>query len=96
MRRTDHRLVRPTTAVRDHDSWMFLALELSRSSWLIAVNAPGSDRISRYQTAAGDTAAVLDRLSQLKVRAERDCGKTVKIVSIHEAGLDGGPSLPGS
>ena len=87
MRHTDHR--RPTTAVRDHDSWLFVALELSRSSWLVAVNTPGSDRISRYQTAAGDTAAVLDLLSRLKARAERDCGKTVKIVSIHEAGLDG-------
>jgi transposase len=89
MRRTDHHSIRPKTAVRDHDSWLFVALELSRSSWLIAVNAPSSDRISRYQIAAGDTAGFLDLLRRLKVRAERDCGKAVKIVSIHEAGLDG-------
>jgi transposase len=90
MRRTNHHPVRPRTAVREHDSWLFLALELSRSNWLIAVNAPGSDKISRYQIAAGDTAAFLALLARLKAGVKRDCGAVVdRVISIHEAGLDG-------
>jgi transposase len=90
MRRTDHHPVLARTAAREHDSWLFVALELSRSTWLIAINAPGSDKISRYQIAAGDTAALLALLARLKVRVKQDCGEVVdKVISIHEAGLDG-------
>jgi transposase len=89
MQRTDHRPVFPRAAVREHDTWLCLALELSRSTWLIAASAPGTDRISRYQIQAGDTTAFLALLERLKTQAARTCHQTVKVVSIHEAGLDG-------
>lgn len=88
MRSTD-RLFHPRTAVREHDTALFLAVELSRSAWLIAVNVPGSDKISKYRIEAGDSHALLKLMLRLKTEAERRCGQPVKIVSIHEAGLDG-------
>jgi transposase len=60
-----------------------------RSTWLIGSSTPGSDRISKHQVPAADTTALLALLKRLKVRAERSCGTTVRVVSIHEAGLDG-------
>jgi transposase len=36
-----------------------------------------------------DTVALLSLLSRLKMQAEECCGETMRVVSIHEAGLDG-------
>jgi transposase len=77
------------TAAHEHDTSLFLALELSRSVWLIAVNMPGSDKISKYKIAAADTVALRALLARLKAQSERHCGAPVKTVCIHEAGLDG-------
>jgi transposase len=88
MRRTDH-LLRLRSSAHEHDNSLFVALELSKSTWLIAVSAPGSDKISKYRTSAADTAALLSLLSRLKAQAERHSGRPVKLVAIYEAGLDG-------
>jgi transposase len=89
MRRTDHRAAHPRSAAHAHDTALFVALELSRSTWLIGSSTPGSDRISKHQVRAADTTALLVLLKRLKARAERSCGTTVKVISIHEAGLGG-------
>ena len=77
MRRTDHRAAYPRSAVHAHDTALFVALELSRSTWLIGSSTPGSDRISKHQVPAADTTALLALLKRLKARAERSCGTTV-------------------
>jgi transposase len=88
MRRTDHP-ADPRAAVREEDSWLFVALELSKSVWLIAVSAPGSEKVSKYRVTAGDVAALVALLARLKTQAERYRRGPVRVVSIHEAGLDG-------
>jgi transposase len=77
------------TAAHDYDTALYLALELSRSDWLIAVNVPGSDKLSKYKIAAADTVALRSLLARLRGQSERHCGAPVKTVCIHEAGLDG-------
>jgi transposase len=81
--------VRSMAAAREYDNAIFVALELSRSAWLIAVSLPDSEKVSKYRVAAADTTALLNLLARLKAQAERRCGEAVRIVSIHEAGLDG-------
>ncbi len=83
------RLIRPMTTTRTHDTSLFVALELSKSTWLIAVSIPGSDRVSKFRVEAANTAGLLSLLARLKAQAERTCQKPARIVSIHEAGLDG-------
>lgn len=34
-------------AFREHDTSLFVALELSRSTWLVAASAPGSKKVSK-------------------------------------------------
>jgi hypothetical protein len=65
-----------------------VALELSKSVWLIATSAPGSGKVSKYRVAAADVTALLALLARLKVHAERHRGGSVQVASIHEAGLD--------
>jgi transposase len=56
---------------------------------LVAINAPGSDRISKYRMTAGDAAALLNLLARVKGQAERHNDGSAGIISIYEAGLDG-------
>jgi transposase len=76
MRRLDPP-ARSMVAARGYDNAVFVALELSRSTWLIAVNLPDSEKVSKYRVAAADAAALLSLLSRLKIQAERHCGETV-------------------
>src|SRR5690242_4923661 len=55
MRRTDHRAAHPWSAAHAHDTALFVALELSGSTWLIGSSTRGSDRISKHQVRAADT-----------------------------------------
>src|SRR5512132_2208798 len=83
-------LFRPTTtAAPDEHATLLVALKLSRSSWLVAVSAPGADRVSRHDVAAGDGAALLGLLERLKRRAERANERPTRVVTIQEAGFDG-------
>jgi transposase len=89
MQRTDHS-GHVRAAAHRHDTSLFVALELSKSVWLIAVSAPGSDKMSKYRVAPDDGgAALLNLLSRLRMQAERHTGGPVTMVSIYEAGLDG-------
>ena len=76
MQDTNHAL-HLKTAAHLHDTSLFLALELSRSAWLIAVSMPGSDKVSKYKIAAADTVALRTLLARLKVQSERHCGAPV-------------------
>ena len=88
MRSIDHR-AHPRAAVREENSSLFVALELSKSVWLIAVSAPGSEKVSKYRVGAADVSALVALLARLEAQAERYRRGPVQVVSIHEAGLDG-------
>jgi transposase len=77
------------TAARPDDSTLFAALELSGKSWLVATSAPGEAKISKRTAVAGDGPGLLALLSGLRDKAERRLGRSVRVVVIQEAGLDG-------
>jgi transposase len=77
------------TAVRAEDSTLFVALELSRKSWLVATSTPGEVKISKRSIAAGDGSGLLALLKRLRETAERRFGRPVTVTVIQEAGLDG-------
>src|SRR3954447_9974981 len=85
---TDRPLSTPTVA-RSQDSTVFVALELSRKSWLVGVSAPGDTKISKYTVAAGDGPGLLALLAKLQEKATQRLGRPVAVVTIQEAGLDG-------
>lgn len=81
--------VRTETTIRPDHATVFVSLELSRSKWLITALLPCSDKMSKYSVDSGDGTALLDRLVQLRARAEPRIGVAVHMVVIQEAGLDG-------
>jgi transposase len=68
---------------------IFVAIELSKKSWLMALLTPLGDRISLHTLPAGDGSALLQLLAAARRKAEVALGGAVAIVSCYEAGYDG-------
>ena len=77
-----------TVAVRP-DLTLYASLELSRATWLVTCLLPERDRISKYATPGGDGNALLGLLERMRARGQQLTDRTVQIVVIQEAGLDG-------
>jgi len=71
------------------DATLFVALELSLSSWVVVASAPGEDKASKHGLAACDGPGLLALLDHLCRRAEARCGRPVAVVIMQEAGRDG-------
>ena len=82
--------VRPDPAMAiDMDATLFVALELSLSSWVIVASAPGEDKASKHGVTACDGAGLLSVLKRLRERAERRLRHPVQVLVMQEAGRDG-------
>src|SRR3954447_9977026 len=68
---------------------LFLALELSKSAWLLAAHLPGADKPKLHRIGAGDTAALLATIAALRARVAGDSGTAVDVACCFEAGRDG-------
>src|SRR5271166_620876 len=77
------------TCIRGDCATLFVSLELSRSTWVATALAPGSRKMSKHTLVGGDGRKLLDLLARLKTRAEQRITAPVKVVTIHEVGLDG-------
>ena len=77
------------TGIRADSATLFVSLELSRSTWVATSLAPGSKKMSKHTLVGGDAGKLLDLLARLKARAEQRIAAPVKVVAIHEVGLDG-------
>ena len=85
----DHHFAEPT-AIRTNLGAIFVSLELSRSTWLITSLSPGGgEKMSKHGLSAGNIAALLARLSELKQKAFARTGQSFQVIVIQEAGLDG-------
>src|SRR6202007_1563482 len=77
------------TCSRGDCATLFVSLELSRSPWVPTTLAPGSSKMSKHTLVGGDGRKLLELLTRLKPRAEPRIAAPVKVVTIHEVGLDG-------
>lgn len=68
---------------------VYAAIELSKSTWLVAVLSPNSDRVKLRQVRGGDTAALVGMLEREQVSAAQVDGCPAEIVVCFEAGYDG-------
>jgi transposase len=76
-------------AAKGEVATLFVAFELSKSTWLIGLYAPELGKsISRHKVDGGDANAALELIAAARRRLER-LGKPVRVVSVYEAGYDG-------
>ena len=76
------------TAAESDCATVFVAIELSRSSWVVAVHTPPVDKIGLHKLAAGDVEGLLALISRQRARAEKALGRPVRVASCYEAGYD--------
>ena len=79
----------PPAGTDDDAVRCLLAIELSKKSWIVAVNTPLSDKISRHTLKPSDGKELLDLCERIRTRVARETKKRVEIVSCYEAGYDG-------
>ena len=57
-------------AVAAERATMFVALELSKSSWLVALHSPVADKVSLHRFVGGDVAGLLALIARKQTQAE--------------------------
>ncbi len=65
------------------------ALELSKNSWLLAIQVPGRDNPSLHPIKGGDAEGLMAKLDAARDRVAKLSGETPKVTLCHEAGYDG-------
>lgn len=73
----------------DQENVIIIAIELSRSTWLVAARLPGVEKPRVHTIGAGDTAALLSHLSSLQTRVLARTGASPMLHCCFEAGRDG-------
>src|SRR6201998_4854501 len=79
----------PPAGTHDDAVRCVLAIELSKKSWIVAVNTPLAEKISRHTLKPCDGKELLDLCERIRTRVARETMKRVEIVSCYEAGYDG-------
>jgi transposase len=65
------------------------AIELSKTSWVIAFNTPLSEKISRRTLTGCKWKKLLEFIEEVRARVSREMGRAVEVMSCYEAGYDG-------
>ena len=74
----------------DFKNTLFLAMELSRATWLVATFAPRlGDKINVHAIPGGDTKRLLELIGRLQVKVRDKGVSRVRTVCCHESGYDG-------
>lgn len=68
---------------------LFVALELSRSTWLVALHSPIADKVSQHRVEGGDADGLLALIAHRRGQAEERLGRPVRVACCFEAGYDG-------
>src|SRR3954447_24623873 len=79
---------RPSTTTPPSAATLFVALDLSRSSWVVAVHAPHTGKVSRHKLPPG-AEGLLALVGRLREQAERALGAPVRGASSPHAGRGG-------
>jgi len=77
------------TPTNGNTGTIYVALELSRRTWLVTIHSPDRDRISRHKVDGGDHVGLLKLIAKIRARATRKLGFEPPVVSCYEAGYDG-------
>ena len=68
---------------------IFVALELSKSSWLVALHSPVANKVSLHRFVGGDAVGLLALIARKQTQAEARLGRAIRVLSCYEAGYDG-------
>ena len=64
------------SATASHEHSIYATLELSKNSWLLAIQVPGRDNPSLHPIKGGDTEGLTAKLNAARDRMIKDTGQT--------------------
>ena len=76
-----------TTASNEHS--IHAALELSKNSWLLAIQSPGRAKPSLHPIKGGDAEGLMSKLDAARERVANVTGRAPTVTLCYEAGYDG-------
>src|SRR5271167_1925192 len=71
------------------ENTVYVAIELSVSSWLVAARLPGTNKARLHRLEGGNTTALLKLIAELRSGASAKLGSTADVACCFEAGRDG-------
>ncbi len=77
----------PTTT--SGEQTLYCALELSKNSWLLAIQFPGRDNPSLHPIRGGDAEQLMVKLDAAQDRLTKISGQVPRVILCYEAGYDG-------
>ena len=79
----------PSTPVTNQTAIISAAIELSSTTWLLAIQAPDRDKVSRHKVPAGDSDKLVAHLERARARVQDGTDAPVRVLTCYEAGRDG-------
>jgi len=77
------------SAAISNERSVYAALELSKNSWLLAIQVPGRDNPSLHPIKGGDAEGLMAKLGAARERVAKVTGQTPTVTLCYEAGYDG-------
>jgi transposase len=78
-----------SATINNDPAHCFVAIELSKSSWVLGFQTPLAKQNSRYQVKVCDARALLELIERVRSCMARELGRPVEVMSCYEAGYDG-------
>lgn len=78
-----------STNVAESIVTVLAAIELSKTTWLLAIHDPTSNKVSRRRSDGGDVEGLIGILERCRRAVQADTGVEVAIECVFEAGYDG-------
>ena len=76
-------------AATSDEHTLYAALELSKNSWLLAIQSPGRDNPSLHPIRGGDADGLVAKLDAARQRLAKTSSRLPKLTLCYEAGYDG-------
>ena len=75
----------PSPAATSDEHTLYAALELSKNSWLLAIQSPGRDNPSLHPIKGGDADGLIAKLDAARERLAKASGQVPKVTLCYEA-----------
>ena len=81
--------IEPAAPTGAEATTLYVAIEISRKSWVIGIKSPQGEKIGLHTLRAADVADLKNMIEQRRFRAEQALGGAVNVRVCYEAGYEG-------
>ena len=81
--------IEPAAPTGAEATTLYVAIEISRKSWVVGIKSPQGEKIGLHTLRAADVAGLQGLIEQRRSRAERALGRAVEVRVCYEAGYEG-------